>query len=146
MRSLLLDTEAGAAGPLIEWPAQHLVELRRAAHALEALAKRAKSAVADVAKARGPLEHPDGGTVEVVEEVRRAIEVPVAWPVLAERIDQERLLGALRIGMGDLKKAVRDGAERGAKDAAEQDLMGALDRAGALRKSSYTKVDERRSR
>ena len=130
--SWLEEMRAGLAS----LPDDRVIELRRRASQLGKVAKAVMDMIASLVCSRGEIMHSDGSRLVAREEPRSALDVPLAWPILAARLPREALIGAIKLGKGDVKKAA--GREW-------REIEAELQERGALRESKYTKVMEARA-
>lgn len=93
----------------------------------------------------GPIPIDDDRELYLQERARSDIDLSSALPALMERFGSvERLAPALKVSKSELMKLVGARAERGEKGKKRDELMRALDEAGAISKTSYSVTAERK--
>lgn len=108
--------------------------------ACAALAKVEKAALEAIG---GALELDDERTLVLVREEQRKIKYQAGREIL-RRVLGEQLEGVLRIGKGDLEKAIAAGAPRGQKGARIAAVMEELTAAGAVESTFIEKLEIKR--
>lgn len=90
----------------------------------------------------GAIEIPGWGRLELSQRAKTKIDTLKAFPVVQERLTDAEFAPALEFKIGKLKKAVNDKAERGQKKQAQEELVAALDEAGAISKAPFTVISK----
>jgi len=125
--------------------ADRLAELLEKAKHIEALAHRVRSTVRDrLAESGHPLKG-DQYQVSTSAVTKTELDAHAAWPVLARGIEEDELRRLARLPKTKVYDVLRATAPKGKKKALIEDYESELDRAGALRRSSYQKLSVKRS-
>lgn len=104
------------------------------------LERRLKSFL-EAAKAYVIAEGGVYGPLRITATERRTIDFPACHEVLVETIGRERLLPILKVGKGDVEKAVKETAARGNKGRVVAALMERLEGLGAFNVSISHKLE-----
>ncbi len=100
---------------------------------------------ADVAAHGGKLPTRDGRQLEIVEQKRREIQFPEAYPILSEVLGEQELRKLLKVSKGAVETAAKAGAPRGRKGLAVQQLLAELEQADALASKTIERLEIRRA-
>lgn len=125
--------------------ATKLVAAMDAVRFLEHLAEQVKLLVkGDVLAHGGVMDAADGRKL-VAKDVRTTeIVAAEAWEILSEELSPELLLTVVDVGKTKLEALVRDAAPRGSKGEEVKRLMARLQKAGATRTNSATRLEIKR--
>jgi hypothetical protein len=88
----------------------------------------------------GDLVCPDGTVFTFDEIVKRALDPLKSWPVLQQRLSDEEIAGSMRFSLTDLQDAVAKKVGRGQKGKAKEELVEALDAAGAIERKTEKRL------
>jgi len=109
---------------------------------LEAAISDYKSALRE-ALADGPVTV-DGVTYSMGESSRESIDAGVAWRVLQGEVSEQRFMGLLSVKKGGLEELAAGDAPHGGKAEAKRELMRRLRDAGAVTRSTFTRINSKR--
>lgn len=99
---------------------------------VELTIERLRQAVKESVQAHGPIDLPGGKQLAVSQSCRTIIGATEAMPVLEAALGQEEARSVLTVRNGELEKAVRARAPKGAKHKAWEAVMSDLKNAGAV--------------
>lgn len=100
---------------------------------------------ASVIAAGGRIATSDGRELVLTEQTRRSIDVAAGIETLNDAIGWDAVAPLLKIGKGDVEKAVMERHPRGKKTQAVKELLGRLESDGALRTETVCKLEVRRN-
>ena len=132
-------------GDLIDFSSEDgVAELLDRVKVVEQCCEQARAGIkACVIGAGGSLRTSDGRELYIDHRELKSIDVAAGLPVLEETIGREALLPLLKVGKGDVEKAVV--APRGQKKARLEKLWSDLDQAGAMKITTQERLEVRRS-
>lgn len=140
---LALAEMSERGGPMV--PADALLAYAAIQHA-ERVCRTARTSLRNHIATHGPIEA-DGQCLSLKTIRKREISAQFGWDVMASRLTIDELAKVVKVGIGDLVKAVRAKAgtsprsPRGAKGMAERAFMDELDAAGALTVREQTQLE-----
>ena len=124
--------------------AQDLAKLYPQAQMLEKALAHYKAVLRDLVAEAGALDTGDGKTLKLVEVTKESLDPELAEDVAKNLLglSDDNFRATLTVSKAKLIKAVKDRAPRGKKEDAAKQAMGALNEAGAVRRFTYTKLQQ----
>ncbi|MGH9806130.1 MAG: DUF2800 domain-containing protein, partial [Terriglobia bacterium] len=99
---------------------------------------------ARVAAAGGMMLADDGRELVLIDQERKAIDPVAGWPVLRQHLAEDQIRGCATLAKGKVEGAISDSAPRGRKGKLVAEVLGELDQAGALVRTTIQRLEVRR--
>lgn len=133
-----------AATPGAELTAQQLGELYPQAKVLEKALTEYSKALRTALDSEGQIPTGDGKKLTLNEVSKVELDPRKAWPVLVGLgFSQDDINAALKLSKTKVTKTLKDRAPRGNKQSVVDEAMAELERAGAVRRFRYLKIQPR---
>lgn len=126
-----------------------LIALWRRGKVIESLLGGIKDAIKERVEALGPggaLPDGEGRELRFVESARRVLDPALAYDVLASRLTPDEMIAATKYSLKEATNAVAARAERGSKKTAIEDLVAALEAAGAITEEKTKRLMDMREK